>query len=141
MKSATLVRGPSTEEGTFGTLAFGGQSVLTTELPWRDNAPQRSCIPPGSYRCAIVDSPRFGRVYHVEAVPQRSAVLIHPANFGGDVEAGFVTELHGCIAPSMRRGFMRNPHGAMQRAGLVSRPAVSALMSWAAGEPFTLEIR
>lgn len=135
-----LKRGPSTDEGTFGVLSFGEQDVYTTELPWRDNAPRRSCIPPGRYPCHVVQSPHMGRVYGVFDTPGRSSVLIHPANFAGDVDRGWQSELEGCIAPSIRRGLMRNEFGNMQRAGLVSRPAVTALMRWAAGEPFTLEI-
>lgn len=137
---ATLVRTPSTDQGTFGVLTFGPNVCRTTELPWRDNRSQRSCIPPGTYRCAIVQSPRFGRVYGVQNVPGRSAVLIHPANFAGDVDMGYDTQLHGCIAPCERVGLMRNSAGQMQSAGLISRPAWSRLMAWADGKPFELEI-
>ena len=137
---ATLTRAESTDQGTFGVLRFGGQTVRTVELPWRDNARQRSCIPVGSYRCAIVQSPRFGRVYGVQNVPGRTHVLIHSANFGGDVDLGWTTQLHGCIAPCQRVGMMRNNAGKMQAAGLVSRPALNSLMAWANGQPFTLEI-
>lgn len=137
---ASLRRSPSTDEGTFGVLSFGGQAVRTLELPWRDNRPQRSCIPAGSYPCRIVQSPRFGRCYGVFSVPGRSAILIHPANLAGDVELGWTSQLHGCIAPCLKAGAMRNTAGRMQAAGLVSRPAVLQLESWAAGRPFTLEV-
>jgi hypothetical protein len=136
----TLTRGPSTDQGTFGLLRFGDLQVHTVELPWRDNRPQRSCVPPGSYRCVIVNSPRFGRVYGVQDVPGRSSVLIHPANYGGDVDKGWTTQLHGCIAPCQRVGVMRNPQGVNQAAGLISRPAWNQFMTWADGRPFTLEI-
>lgn len=137
---AFLERAPSTDQGTFGVLTFGGQTCRTTELPWRDNRVQRSCIPTGTYTCAIVQSPKFGRVYGVQNVPGRSAVLIHSANFAGDVDMGYTTQLHGCIAPCERVGLMKNNAGNMQAAGLVSRPALARLMAWAAGNPFTLEI-
>ena len=138
--TARIIRSPCTDQGTFGRLVFGSQVVHTVELPWRDNARQRSCIPPGAYTCALVQSPRFGRVYGVQAVPGRSHVLIHAANLGGDVEQGWATHLHGCIAPAERLGAIRIPSGRMQRAGLVSRPALRRLMAWAGGQPFTLEI-
>lgn len=141
MKTATLTRGPSSDQGTFGRLVFGSLACFTTELPWRENLQQKSCIPPGSYKCAIVQSPRFGRVYGVLNVPGRSNVLIHPANLGGNTDAGWQTELQGCIAPCLKRGAMQIKDGRMQAAGLVSRPAVRSLMDWAAGEPFTLEIK
>lgn len=137
---AILTRGPSTDQGTFGVLRFGGTSVFTTELPWRDNRRKMSCVPLGEYRCALTDSPRFGSVYLLANVPGRSHVLIHPANFAGDSSLGWTTHLEGCIAPCMRVGAMRNKAGVMQAAGLVSRPALNLLMAWANGAPFTLEI-
>lgn len=137
---ATLVRAPSTDQGTFGVLTFGPNVCKTTELPWRDNRKQKSCIPPGTYECAIVQSPRFGRVYGVKNVPGRSNVLFHSANFGGDADLGFTTQLQGCIAPCERIGVMRNNRQNMQTAGLVSRPAFNRFMTWADGKPFTLEI-
>lgn len=141
MKRAALHRGASTEQGTFGVLRFGGEQVHTLELPWRDNRRQRSCVPVGAYECRLVRSPRFGNVYKLLAVPGRSHVLIHPANLAGDVEMGWTSELEGCIAPCMRVGAMRNKAGVMQAAGLVSRPAVRALMTWADGQPFELEVQ
>ena len=137
---ATLQRGPSTDGGTFGVLTFGYDVVHTIELPWRGNKPQRSCIPLGTYRCIIVKSPKFGRVYGVLNVPNRSNVLIHSANLAGDVDKGLTTQLHGCIAPCMKVGQMRNNAGAMQSAGLVSCAALTKLMTWADGQPFELEI-
>jgi hypothetical protein len=140
MKTVRIVRGESTDEGTFGVMTFGPNAVFTSELPWLDNLPHRSCIPTGSYPCHVVNSPHFGKAYGVFDTPDRSSVLIHPANFAGNVGRGWQTELEGCIAPSLKRGALRNKFGHLQRAGLVSRPAVTKLMSWAAGEPFTLEI-
>lgn len=137
---AKIKRAPSTDQGTFGTLTFGNTTVRSMELPWRDNTKQRSCIPVGKYRCQIVQSPKFGRVYGVTNVPGRSAVLIHSANFAGDVEKGWTTNLQGCIAPCKTVGMMRNKSGIMQTAGLLSRPALNLLTEWAAGQPFTLEI-
>lgn len=135
-----IVRTPSTDMGTFGVMTFGNQACRTTELPWRDNRTQRSCIPVGTYECAIVQSPRFGRVYGVARVAGRSHVLFHSANFAGDVDLGYTTQLHGCIAPCERVGMMRNNAQKMQVAGLVSRPAFNRFMAWADGKPFTLEI-
>lgn len=136
MKRAVLTRAPSTDEGTFGTLLLDGQVLRTTELPWRDNKPQASCIPAGVYVCAIVQSPKFGRVYGLRDVPGRSHILIHAANYGGDRVKGYRAELLGCIAPCMVHGQLNG-----QMAGLSSREALAELMAWAAGEPFELEIR
>jgi hypothetical protein len=139
MLRATMQRSGSTDQGTFGVLEFGGQVVRTIELPWRDNLRQRSSIPLGTYQCGIVNSPRFGRVYGVRDVPGRSHVLIHSANLAGDVDMGWQTQLHGCIAPCLHIGQMQ-VNGKWQRAGLVSRPALRQLMDWADGRPFELEI-
>ena len=137
---AHLRRAPSTDHGTLGRLQLGTAVLHTVELPWRDNRRQRSCIPPGLYRCALVRSPRFGLVYGVQDVPGRSHVLIHAANLAGDVEKGWTTQLHGCIAPCRRPGQMRLADGRWQAAGLVSAPALRELMEWASGQPFDLEI-
>lgn len=73
-------------------------------------------------------------------VPSRNFILIHAANFGGSAADGWHTELQGCIAPSLKQGLLRNPKGNMQRAGLISRPALTKLHLWAATEPFELDI-
>jgi hypothetical protein len=136
MKHATLTRDPSTDEGTFGSIVFDGETLHTIELPWRDNKPRESCIPVGVYRCEIVQSPRFGRVYGLKDVPGRSHILIHAANYGGDVSKGYRSDLLGCIAPCMAFGRLNG-----QMAGLNSRAALGDLMAWAGGQPFELEIR
>lgn len=136
MKRAILTRAPSTDEGTFGMLQLDAQVLRTTELPWRDNKPQASCIPLGVYRCEIVQSPKFGRVYGVQNVPGRSAILIHSANYGGDTTKGYRSQLLGCIAPCMAHGQLNG-----QMAGLQSRDALAEFMAWAGGDPIELEIR
>lgn len=140
MLKATLTRLQTTDEGTFGVLTFGQQSLRTVELPWRGNQRQVSCIPPGTYSCRRVRSPRFGQVYHVQNVPGRSAILIHSANFAGDTQKGYVTQLQGCIAPCLAFGWLRNSKGHMQRAGVLSRRALNTLMDWAGGRPFELTV-
>lgn len=142
MKRAILTRGPSTDQGTFGMLVMDdGADLHTVELPWRDNATGISCIPPGTYRCEVVKSPRFGKVYGLRDVPKRTNILIHAANFGGDRGKGWHTELQGCIAPATAVGTLQNPAGKPQRAGLQSRRALFDLTEWAGGLPFELEIR
>jgi hypothetical protein len=142
-KRAVLERGPSTDEGTFGVLTLGGDVQLySVELPWRNNATGKSCIPLGIYRCEVVNSPRFGRVYGVLDVPGRSNILIHAANYGGDVEKGWTSDLLGCIGPAMRVGQLpRRTDGKAQRAGLASKDALERLHAWGGGLPFELEIR
>jgi hypothetical protein len=140
MNEAIIKRSESTDEGTSGVLSFGSQMLFTMELPWRDNMPRMSCIPVGKYTCSIVRSPKFGKVYEIKNVPNRSHVLIHSANFAGNSDLGYSTQLHGCIAPATRLGTMRNSKGDMQLAGLVSRAALTQFMRWADDKPFTLRI-
>lgn len=64
-------------------------SCRTLELPWRDNQPQISCIPKGTYTCRRILSPTFGETYQVCDVPGRSGILFHAGNTAKDT--------HGCI--------------------------------------------
>lgn len=130
-----LLRDPSTDEGTPGVLAWGHSAWRSLELPWLDNLPKRSCIPAGTYRCALVDSPRFGRVYHIQRVPGRSAVLIHPGNWAGGIPA-WRTHVQGCVLLGERLGTLGG-----QLAVLVSRPAVRRFMAALGGQPFDLEVQ
>lgn len=142
MKYATLTRGPSTDEGTFGLIKLqGGLELRSLELPWRDNATGISSIKPGAYRCEIVNSPRYGKVYGLRDVPGRSNILIHAANWAGDKAKGWHSDLQGCIAPATAVGTLTNPLGHPQRAGLQSKAALAQLVEWAGGLPFELEIR
>lgn len=134
MIRATLQREASTPEGTPGVLVVDGQAWNTLELPWLDNAPKRSCIPDGVYRCALVQSPRFGRVYSILNVPGRSAILIHAGNYAGQIPQ-HRTHVQGCVLLGERRGTL-----AGQRAVLVSKPAVRRFMAAMGGRPFDLEI-
>jgi len=79
--------------GTNGQLFNGAQLVCRTiELPWKDNAPQISCIPEGRYQLVKRHSAKYGHHLLVKRVPKRSYILIHPANVA-------LKELKGCIAP------------------------------------------
>lgn len=135
-----LIRGPSTDMGTFSNLVFGPHQLRAVELPDRGNCVGQSCIPRGRYRCELTDSPSKGRVYEVKNVDGRTHILIHAANFAGDIDLGWQSELEGCIAPGMSIGFLENKDGKPQRAMLHSRMALELLMGWAGGQPFDLVI-
>jgi hypothetical protein len=64
---------------------------FTLELPWKDNQRRVSCIPEGTYKAVKHRSPKFGESVWIQNVPNRSEILIHPANY--------VRQLLGCIAP------------------------------------------
>jgi hypothetical protein len=133
-----LQRLEHTDHGTFGRISVDRKSwnMYSGELPWRDNKPNVSCIPPGIYECSWGYSPRFQRfAYRVEDVPGRSGILFHSANYMGDTSLGFKSELHGCIALGTMFGAF---HG--QKVILQSRDAVRRLETYFAEEPFILEI-
>lgn len=132
---ARLQRERGDDQGTYGVLTAAGLAWNTLELPWRGNRRKLSCIPAGQYHCALVRSPRFGRVYHVQDVPGRDAILIHAANLAGDALQGWKTHLQGCIALGERRGRLGG-----QKAVLVSAPAVRRFVAALEGAPFILEI-
>lgn len=135
MKLLTLIRDETGDEGTFsiGTLTAGDNKLGFwdwIELPWRDNRAGVSCIPPGLYMAHLSHSGHFNRdVYVLEGVPDRSYIELHPANWAGDREAGFYSDLRGCAAPGLARGLLTAPGGVEpQRAILQSQRAFQQFM-------------
>ena len=148
MRRAILRRDRSGDQGTVGVLVANGLApVQIMEPPWRDNARNRSCIPPGAYEVLPHISPRFGRCLLVTCVPDRSHILFHAGNLGGDVDKRFRSHTAGCLLPGLRRGWIRVPERGPAQAGehrqdavLGSRTATRHLFSWAGHGPFRLEI-
>lgn len=100
-------------EGTQGTLEWNGNLICyTIELPWLGNQRRVSCVPEGEYFLQQRYSPKFGWHLHLQNVPGRDLILIHPAN-------NAATELLGCIAPVSK-------HTGIGR-GSFSRKAFSAV--------------
>jgi len=80
-------------KGCNGSIYCGETFIChTIELPWKDNHKSSSCIPEGRYELKKRYSPKFQWHLHVQDVPGRSVILIHPAN-------NAMKELKGCIAP------------------------------------------
>lgn len=80
-------------EGTNGKLICEGKILCyTIELPWKNNEKKVSCIPEGKYLIAKRFSAKHKFHFEVLDVPQRSLILLHPANYA-------LNELQGCIAP------------------------------------------
>lgn len=140
MHTVIIEREKSCDEGTFGTLIIEGITwcCFTGELPWRDNAIGKSCIPIGTYECVWHKSPKFGWCYRVKNVPGRSHILIHAANFMGDRSKGFKSELNGCIALGNNIGIIPSN---LQKAIIDSRVAVNKFASILKNEPFKLIIK
>ena len=97
MRQLRLVRVTECNGATLGVLCLDDSpEFVTLEDAWRDNERQISCIPQGRYKVKLHRSPRFGVVYRVEDVPQRSDILIHAGNTHKDT--------HGCILLGMQFG-------------------------------------
>ena len=139
MRRARLTRDESGDHGTLGTLEAGPLRLFTMEPPWRGNARNVSCIPPGEYAAAPHRSPRFGRCLLVTGVPGRTHILFHAGNLGGDRSAGWLSHTMGCVLPGERSGRLR-AGGRVQRAVLASRTAQRRLLAWAGDDPFLLEV-
>lgn len=73
-----LIRGASSDKGTFGMMVLDGEPLcVTCEDPWNDNKPNISCVPAGLYRCVEHNGAKFKNVWRLLDVPGRSAILIH----------------------------------------------------------------
>jgi hypothetical protein len=80
-------------DGTNGKLECEGTLICyTIELPWRKNETKVSCIPEGNYFIRKRYSAKYKRHFELVDVPNRTYILIHPAN-------NAQKELRGCIAP------------------------------------------
>jgi len=130
-----LCRLKRSDQGTRGILFFEDFSCQTLELPWRENRRSISCIPKGEYKVDIRISPRYGKIYWVKEVPNRSFILIHSGNWAGDVNKGYKTHVNGCILLGQKRGILQK-----QWAVLNSRITVKRFMLKLAYEPFILKI-
>lgn len=79
--------------GTNGTITWDGHFLCySIELPWKGNRRKVSCIPEGRYSLEMRYSPRLEDHLQVEHVPNRTLILIHPADDA-------LKQLKGCIAP------------------------------------------
>lgn len=132
----TLIRNASSDQGTFGVLRSDtGRAWFSLELPWKENQKGISCIPAGIYTVKLRKSPKFGLVYHIQNVPNRSYVLIHSGNYAGDTTKGYKSHVEGCILLGKRVGILDK-----QKAVLLSKPAIREFMDSLQGNSFELEI-
>ena len=82
MRKATLKRTETDKFGTFGLWqSDSGFQCYIGEPPWRDNLPNKSCIPGGTYQVQKTNHPIHGLCYQVLDVPERTDVLLHKGNF------------------------------------------------------------
>jgi len=127
----TLTRDMQHADGTFGQLVMPGCPMLyTMEDDWLENLKGKSCIPAGDYdlqRCIF--HRKQIETFEVTGVPNRTRILIHPANTEEDVE--------GCIGLGLRLGelYVKKDEdtgevGVMKKAVVSSRQAFNTWM-WA----------
>lgn len=116
MITVTVTRIGEFQNATFGVLSIEGRPLFVTlEDAWRNNEKMVSCIPKGKYKLTAHTSPKFGKCYLVNDVPNRSHILIHAGNTHHDTL--------GCILI----GQMFNPDG-QQSSILQSRSAMQKFM-------------
>lgn len=133
-----LKRIQTSDEGTVGVLFIISPYFRSfcLELPLRDNKSNLSCIlPPSKFIVKWLKSPKFGMCYHVQGVPGRGDILLHPGNFAGDSTLKYKTHSHGCILPCRKIGKMTG-----QLAGLSSSPALQEFVRVLNKQTFILEI-
>jgi len=98
MRKLNLRRIHTANGATIGVLSGLSHTLYTLEEAWRENKPKISSIPAGTYKCiphgwepgAVVSKPK---VWQLQNVPGRSAILIHVGNTTKDTE--------GCILAGM----------------------------------------
>lgn len=121
------------EIATLGRVRVNGETHShSLELPWKNNMPGISCIPPGVYELEFFDSPKFKRpILRLKNVPGREAIEIHPANH--------VAELRGCIALGIR--MMVNPEYLIESRRSVDSLAAIVRLAMDRKEIVMLEVR
>jgi hypothetical protein len=135
MRNVYLFRISTSDQGTEGILSTDGFFCRTIELPWRDNKSNISCIPYGDYIVKIRNSNKFGKIYWVTNVPNRSWIYIHPGNVAGDVSKGYKSHVYGCILLGLKHGYLWD-----QKAVLNSKIAVRKFMNFMNNEDFKLKV-
>lgn len=128
-KIVTLIRNWDNGVQTLGDLQTLGFACKTLERPWKNNQKNISCIPKGTYNCKRIFSLRFGYVYEIQGVLNRTGVLLHPGNYFFDVE--------GCILLGDKYGDLNKDAYADI---LNSKVTLKRFEDLLAGKEFTLKI-
>lgn len=138
--SPVLIRYSQTDQGTRGRLHVDEFKCHTLELPWRDNASGRSCIPAGEYKIQFIKTGKphsgFANSYWLNFVPGRQGILIHAGTFAGDRDMGFMAHSYGCILLGMSVGTYKG-----QAAIFRSRETIQKFHDVMQGQPATLTIQ
>lgn len=99
MKTYKLRRFLVANNATLGELTGLSRTLYTLEDVWRNNARTISCIPAGTYLVHPHgwhgEPVRYKRVWQLQNVPGRSAILMHAGNVHQDTE--------GCILVGLNK--------------------------------------
>ena len=126
LMKVTLKRLGQSNYSTIGVLMYDDEIIACTLEPaWKNNEKDVSCIPKGEYVTEVVESPKFGIVYEIKQVPNRSHILIHVGNYESDTS--------GCVLVGDSFSFNGSP------ALLNSRKKLNEIMNFLP-EKFLLEI-
>jgi hypothetical protein len=110
----TIKRISNPTDATLGVLLLDSiPFCVTLEDSWRDNKRQISCIPAGDYVCKRVNSPKFGEVFQVQDVPNRTHILFHAGNTEHDTS--------GCILLGTSFGTINTDPAVLQSARALVR--------------------
>lgn len=137
MKRIVIKRILSSDSGTLGRLSVDGVHFCRTlELPWKDNIPNISCVPTGTYSVVWGHMNKANKDrYLVQNVPERSAIFIHSGNYAGDVSKGYETHVQGCILLGQDFDLIGDQFGVTS-----SRATTSAFEQFLQQQPFSLTI-
>jgi len=127
MVDVIIYRARTSSQGTFGYYLHPDMVPLKTcELPWQNNQHNVSCILAGVYDVVPHVSHKFGNVWHVLKVKDRSWILTHSGNVAGLVSEGWYTHSEGCILLGKYFGYLTY-NGRKQQAVLASKSAIRSL--------------
>lgn len=102
----------------------------TLELAWKNNARNISSIPKGTYTCSLYNSVKYGLVYRVLNVKNRTGILIHAGNYNKDTK--------GCILVG---NDLKDINKDGQKDVVNSKLTLKNILTFMGGENFTLTIQ
>jgi hypothetical protein len=157
-----VLRDENGKDGCFSHVTHleTGSKWQGAELECKNNEPDISSIPPTvkqdppemTYRVEMRPHPHHGSLgdaigfpgqcYEILDVSNRTAVLIHIANYAGQASQHERTDLLGCMALGTDRGKMLPPgYNAPQEAVEHSGTAIAAFYKEMAGKPFNITFK
>lgn len=147
MLRLTLQRGKESDAGTPGVLTYQNglvyKSWVTGELPYLNNLPMVSCIPPGVYICKWVNTGKHPNgIYMLQGVAHRFDTEIHNGNYFGNVNKinpwtknPYKSNVDGCVLIGEKIGVLLD-----QQVVLNSDIALAEFNSLMNKQDFELEI-